>query len=84
MKLTHKGSRTIRTQDGPLTLKETYYAQAGEYNLISVPKLAEKEVEAKFTQHTAYIQKNETTIHLEKRDGLWSIPEIREGTVTSL
>ncbi len=84
MTLTHKGSRTIKTPDGPLTLKETYYAQAGEYNLISVPKLAEKGVEAKFTQHSAYIQKNETTIHLEKRDGLWSIPEIREGTVASL
>ncbi len=82
--LTHKGSRIIKTTDGSLTLRETYYAEGGEYNLISVTRLAEKGAEAKLTHHAAHIQKGETRIHLEKQDGLWSIPEIRVGMAASL
>ncbi len=85
MRLTHKGMRTIEAEnDGPLILREAYYAEDAEYNLVSVPRLAEKGVEIKFTHQKAHIEKGETRINLEKRDGLWSIPERRVGTAASL
>ncbi len=44
IKLTHKGTRVIDTKDGPLKLIEAYYCQGLQYNLISIPKLAEKAI----------------------------------------
>ncbi len=74
IRLTHKGTRIINTKNGPLKLSEVYYCEDMEYNLISVPKLADKAVEIKFSPREAYLQKGNVRIHLSRRDGLWTLP----------
>ncbi len=84
IKLTHKGTRVINTKQGPLSLTETYYCQGIKYNLVSAPKLADKEVEVRFSPGEAYLQKGSVKIYLTRKDGLWTIPEMKKSIAASL
>ncbi len=76
IELTRKGSRTLSTPHGVLSLKEAYYSGSIEYNLISIPKLIEKGLSVNFMQNKAYMRKGNTSIQLIRKDGLWAIPTL--------
>ncbi len=84
IKLTHKGTRIIDTKEGPLKLTEAYYCQGLQYNLISVPKLADKAIEVSFSSREAYLKKGDVKIHLVRMDGLWAVPEVGQLKAASL
>ncbi len=75
VKLTHKGKRTIHTRQGTIRLSEVYYAKELQYNLVSVPAMAEKGVNVTFGENKAFLEKNGNRITLRKIDGLWALPE---------
>ncbi len=75
MILKYKGTRTINTKQGPLKLSEVYYCDKLEYNLISVAKLADKNITVKFIPEGAYLEKETYKIHLIRNDRLWILPE---------
>ncbi len=85
IRLTHKGERTIDTDQGVIRLKEVYFAKDIKYNLLSVPVMTKKGVKLILGKTDSYIDKNGTRINLEKVDGLWALPEgKRQNTVATL
>ncbi len=73
--LTHKGNRIIRMREGTIRLGEVFYADDLQYNLISVPAMAEKGVKVTFAADNAFIEKSGNKITLREVDGLWALPE---------
>ncbi len=73
--LTHKGRRTLRTNQGVVTLNQVYYADGLHYNLASVPTMVNSGAKAVFGNDNAYIEKNGRRIYLKLVNGLWALPK---------
>ncbi len=85
IRLTHKGDRTIDTDQLVIRLKEVYFAKDIKYNLLSAPVMTKKGVKLILGKNDSYIEKNGTKINLEKVDGLWALPEgKRQNAVATL
>ncbi len=85
IKLTHKGERTLRVNQGTVKLSEVYFAKEMKYNLLSARALTRKGVKLMLDEKEAYLEKKGIRIHLERLHDLWSLPEgPKEGKIVTL
>ncbi len=73
--LAHKGRRALRTSQGVARLDQVYYADGSNYNLASVPAMAQSGVKVVLGKQEAYIEKDGHRTYLRIVDGLWALPK---------
>ncbi len=73
--LTHKDRRTLRTRQGVVRLYQVYYTDGSNYNLVSVPAMAQSGIKIVIGKQEAYIEKGGYRMYLHIVNGLWALPE---------
>ncbi len=73
--LTYKDRRTLRMRQGVVRLDQMYYTDGSNYNLVSVPAMAQSGTKIILGEQEAYIEKDGYRMYLRIVDGLWVLPE---------